>query len=121
MLSRVALLATARAILVPSTITLFRLSSERKLSVRKSSRSTAVLNHSVALAVPAGGCLLEWQPAQLSANARRPALSVSGDAVRNAAPPVAFLSNSGFIVFRKASALAIRASVLRQSRQFLRA
>src|SRR5688572_277427 len=121
MLPRVALLPSDRAMLVPMRMIEYRLSSDRKLSDRKSGASTAVRNHGTGSAVPAGGRLLEWHCAQFSAKARRPVLSVSADAERYWAPPGASFSKSGFISFRKLSAFAIRASVRRQSSQFLRA
>src|SRR5687768_2004920 len=101
MLPLVALLATARATLVPSVMTDFRLSSDRKLSVRKSGLSTAVRNHCTGSVVPSGGRLLEWHDAQFSAKARRPARRVSAEAVRYCAPPGASFNRSGFISFRK--------------------
>ena len=103
MLPSIALLPSARAMLVPRVDD--RLAACRRTgSCRRGSPwlSTAVRNHCAGSAVPAGGRLLEWHDAQFSAKARRPVLSVSADAVRYCAPPGASFSRSGFISLQEA-------------------
>ena len=98
MLPRVALLPSARAMLVPmlhdrvALVVGEEVVGQEVVGARPPRGTTAIGS-----AVPAGGCLLEWHCAQFSANARRPVLSVSADAVRYAAPPGASFSSSGFI------------------------
>src|SRR5262245_16664620 len=100
----------------------YRRSVERKLFSRKSGLTTSARNQ--ALPSPecgsmlAGGCLLEWQPAQFSAKMILPRVITASSLVISSLPPGASLRWNGCSLRKKAAISPRRSSVARQKTEF---